>query len=418
MNEMMTPTFIMAQQQLERVGELLNLDKGIVERLKFPRKTLIVSLPIKLDNGETKSFTGYRVQHDLAMGPSKGGIRYYPDVDLGEVSALAMWMTWKCALMNLPFGGAKGGICCDPSKMSMSELEKLTRRYTTEILSMIGPEKDIPAPDMYTDERTMAWIMDTYSNYFGYAIPGVVTGKPVGLGGSLGRKEATGAGVAFTIYNVINKVLKKDKNTYDIAIQGFGNVGANAAKYLYESGNRIIAISDINGGLYNKDGLDIPKVFDYVAQHKTITGFKEAEFITNEELLELPCDFLVPCALGNVITKDNAPNVKARFIVEGANGPVTNEADEILNDKGIVVVPGILANAGGVTVSYFEWVQDIQRLFWEEKEVITNLERLMNKAFDEVFAISQNRSVDMRTAAMMIGVNRVAEAKRMRGLYP
>ena len=366
MNEMMTPTFLMAQEQLENVAKLLELEDGIIERLKFPRKTLIVSLPIKMDNGETKSFTGYRVQHDLAMGPSKGGIRYYPDVDLGEVSALAMWMTWKCSLMNLPFGGAKGGICCDPSKMSMRELEKLTRRYTTEILSMIGPEKDIPAPDMYTDERTMAWIMDTYSNYFGYAIPGVVTGKPVGLGGSLGRREATGAGVAFTIFNIISKMLHKDKNQYEIVIQGFGNVGANAAKFLYDAGHKIIAISDIQCGLYNKNGLNIPEILEYVAINKTIKGYKNAEEITNEALLELQCDFLVPCALGNVITKDNADKIKTKFVVEGANGPVTNEADQILKDKNITVVPGILENAGGVTVSYFEWVQDIQRLFWEE----------------------------------------------------
>lgn len=418
MSEIMTPTFIMAQEQLEKVGKLLNLEQGIMERLKYPRKTLIVSLPIRLDNGETKSFTGYRVQHDLAMGPSKGGIRYYPDVDLGEVSALAMWMTWKCALMNLPFGGAKGGICCDPSKMSLTELEKLTRRYTTEILSMIGPEKDIPAPDMFTDERTMAWIMDTYSNYFGYAIPGVVTGKPVGLGGSLGRREATGAGVAFTITNAIKKIFNNDKEKYEIAIQGFGNVGSNAAKFLFNDGHKIIAISDISGGVYNKNGIDIEKLFEYAKEHKTVKGFPDSEEITNEQLLELECDFLVPCALGNVITKDNAQNIKAKMIVEGANGPVTNEADSILKDKGIIIIPGILANAGGVTVSYFEWVQDIQRLFWEESEVMTSLERLMTKAFDEVLALSVSKNVDLRTSAMMIGVNRVAEAKKLRGLYP
>lgn len=418
MNEMMTPTFIMAQQQLEKVGKLLDLDEAIVERLKYPRKTLLVSLPIKMDNGQTKSFTGYRVQHDLAMGPSKGGIRYYPDVDLGEVSALAMWMTWKCALMNLPFGGAKGGICCNPTEMSLTELEKLTRRYTTEILSMIGPEKDIPAPDMYTDERTMAWIMDTYSNYFGYAIPGVVTGKPVALGGSLGRKEATGAGVAYTIFNAINKILKNDKKTYNIVIQGFGNVGSNAAKYLYDAGHRITAVSDINGGIYDPNGIDINKLLEHIKEHKMVQGFSQAEAITNAQLLELECDFLVPCALGNVVTKDNAPNVKARIIVEGANGPLTNEADEILIEKNITVVPGILANAGGVTVSYFEWVQDIQRLFWEENEVMSKLECLMTKAFNEVWTLSQEKKVDLRTSAMMIGVNRVAEAKKLRGLYP
>lgn len=418
MNEMMTPTFIMAQEQLENVAKILNLDLGIVERLKYPRKTLIVSLPIMMDNGETKSFTGYRVQHDLAMGPSKGGIRYYPDVDLGEVSALAMWMTWKCSLMNLPFGGAKGGICCDPTKMSQRELEKLTRRYTTEILSMIGPEKDIPAPDMYTDERTMAWIMDTYSNYFGYAIPGVVTGKPVELGGSLGRKEATGAGVAFTVVNCIKKILKNSKEKYDIAIQGFGNVGYNAAKYLYDMGQNIIAVSDIKGGLYNKNGINIDELAEYVKQNRTLAGFKGAEPITNEELLELQCDFLIPCALGNVITKKNADKVRATIIVEGANGPLTNEADKILLDKGVIIIPGILANAGGVTVSYFEWVQDIQRLFWEENEVINKLECLITKAFDDVLNLSKEKKVDLRTAALMIGINRVAQAKILRGLYP
>lgn len=418
MNEMMTPTFIMAQEQLEKVAAILNLDQGIVERLKYPRKTLIVSLPIKMDNGETKSFTGYRVQHDLAMGPSKGGIRYYPDVDLGEVSALAMWMTWKCSLMNLPFGGAKGGICCDPTKMSMPELEKLTRRYTTEILSMIGPERDIPAPDMYTNEQTMAWIMDTYSNYYGYAIPGVVTGKPIELGGSLGRKEATGAGVAFTVFNCINKILEHCKSSYDIVIQGFGNVGANAAKYLYDRGQTIIAVSDIKGGLYNKNGINIDKLLDYVNKNGFVQGFKGADSITNDELLTLGCDFLIPCALGNVITDKNANDVHASIIVEGANGPLTNDADKILLDKGITIIPGILANAGGVTVSYFEWVQDIQRLFWEENEVINKLECLITKAFDEVLALSKQKKVDLRTAALMIGVNRVAQAKILRGLYP
>ena len=418
MKEMMTPTFIMAQEQLEKVGNLLNIEEGIIERLKFPRKTLIVSLPIKMDDGTTRSFTGYRVQHDLAMGPSKGGIRYYPDVDLGEVAALAMWMTWKCAVMNLPYGGAKGGICCDTTKMSDSELEKVTRRYTTEILTMIGPEKDIPAPDMGTNEKTMAWIMDTYSNYFGYAIPGVVTGKPVALGGSLGRKEATGAGVAYTIFNTIKKISNSSQNIYNMAVQGFGNVGSNAAKFLYNAGHKVIAVSDISGGLYNKNGIDINDLIAYVEQNKTIKGYKDAEEITNEELLELECDFLIPCAKENVITKQNADKIKAKYIVEGANGPVTNEADDILNSRKIPVVPGILANAGGVTVSYFEWVQDIQRLFWEEDEVMKNLEKLMTKAFDEVLAISVDKNVDLRTAAMMIGVSRVANAKRLRGLYP
>ena len=418
MNEIMTPTFVMAQEQLEKVGNLLNIEQAIIERLKYPRKTLIVSVPIQMDDGTTKCFTGYRVQHDLTRGPSKGGIRYYPDVDLGEVSALAMWMTWKCAVMNLPYGGAKGGICCNPFEMSAGELEKLTRRYTTEILPMIGPEKDIPAPDVGTNEQTMAWIMDTYSNYFGYAIPGVVTGKPVELGGSLGRKEATGAGVAYTIFNVIKKIFNDDKNSYNIVIQGFGNVGSNAAKFLYEAGHKIIAVSDVNGGIYNPNGIDIKELLMHSAQYNTVKGFKNVEEIDNKSLLELKCDFLVPCALGNVIDKNNADKINARMIVEGANGPVTNEADDILNDKNIPVIPGILANAGGVTVSYFEWVQDIQRLFWEEDEVMKNLKRLMTKAFDEVLAVSLDKKIDFRTAAMMIGVSRVANAKKLRGLYP
>src|SRR5574344_115026 len=384
MKELMTPTFKMAQEQLENVGKLLNIDPNIIERLKYPRKTLIVSLPIKMDDGSTKSFTGYRVQHDLAMGPSKGGIRFYPDVDLGEVSALAMWMTWKCAVMGLPYGGAKGGICCDPTKMSQNELEKLTRRYTTEILSMIGPEHDIPAPDMYTNENTMAWIMDTYSNYYGYAIPGVVTGKPVALGGSLGRKDATGAGVAYTVLNCISHFDELNKSNYDMVIQGFGNVGSAAAKYLFKEGFNIVGISDITGGIYNPDGIDIEKLLEISQAHKTVQGFEGAKNITNDELLELPCDFLIPCAKENVINKENANKVKSSIIVEGANGPVTNEADEILLKKGIKIIPGILANAGGVTVSYFEWVQDIQRLFWEEEEVMKKLQKLMNKAFNEV----------------------------------
>lgn len=418
MKEMMSAAFVMEQNQLERIGKLMRINDNIIERLKFPRKTLIVSLPIKMDNGETKCFTGYRVQHDSARGPSKGGIRYNPEVDLGEVAALAMLMTWKCSLMNLPFGGAKGGICCNPSEMSQNELEKLTRRYTTEILSMIGPEKDIPAPDVCTNERTMGWIMDTYSNYFGYAVPGVVTGKPVELGGSLGRKEATGAGVAYTTANCIKNICNNSKNSYEIVIQGFGNVGSNAAKYLYEMGHKIVAVSDVYGGIFNKNGINIRELTEYTRVTGRVQGFKDTQAITNEELLTLKCDFLIPCALGNVITGKNANNVKAQIIVEGANGPVTTDADNILLDKGLKIIPGILANAGGVTVSYFEWVQDIQRLFWEENEVMKNLERLMTKSFDEVHYLAQEKKTDYRTAAMMIAVERVAKAKELRGLYP
>jgi glutamate dehydrogenase (NAD(P)+) len=417
MKELLTSTFLMAQKQLDDVAKLINLKDDILERLKFPRKSLIVSMPVRMDNGHVKTFMGYRVQHDLAMGPSKGGIRYSPEVDLGEVAALAMWMTWKCSLMNLPFGGAKGGVCCNPEEMLEGELERLTRRYTTEILSMIGPEKDIPAPDMYTNEKTMAWIMDTYSNYYGYAIPGVVTGKPVGLGGSLGRTEATGRGVAFSTIYILEK-MGMPASGLDVVVQGFGNVGAIAAKRLFEEGHNIIAISDVHGGIYKKDGINIYELMDYFKRHGSIKGFAGSDSITNEELLELKCDILVPCAVGNVITKENAPKINCKIISEGANGPVTPEADQILADKGIIIIPSILANSGGVTVSYFEWVQDIQRLFWSEDEVINKLNILLTKTLDEVYGLSETRHVDLRTAAMMIGVGRVAEAKRLRGLYP
>ncbi|MDD3419220.1 MAG: Glu/Leu/Phe/Val dehydrogenase [Candidatus Gastranaerophilales bacterium] len=417
MKELLTPTFLMAQKQLEDVAKLINLEEDILERLKFPRKSLLVSMPVRMDNGHVKTFMGYRVQHDLAMGPSKGGIRYSPEVDLGEVAALAMWMTWKCALMNLPFGGAKGGICCNPEEMSEGELERLTRRYTTEILPMIGPERDIPAPDMYTNEKTMAWIMDTYSNYYGYAIPGVVTGKPIGLGGSLGRIEATGRGVAFSTMYILEK-MGMPSSGLDVVVQGFGNVGSVAAKRLFEQGHNIIAISDVHGGIYNKNGINIDKLINYYKETGTIKDFEASDNIINEELLELGCDILIPCAIGNVITRDNAPKLNCKIISEGANGPVTPEADDILKDKGIIIIPSILANSGGVTVSYFEWVQDIQRLFWSEDEVINKLNILLTKTLDEVYGLSQDRHVDLRTAAMMIGVGRVAEAKRLRGLYP
>jgi glutamate dehydrogenase (NAD(P)+) len=417
MKELLTPTFLMAQKQLEDVAKLIGLDDNILERLKYPRKSLIVSMPVKMDNGKVKTFMGYRVQHDLAMGPSKGGIRYSPEVDLGEVSALAMWMTWKCALMNLPFGGAKGGVCCSPEGMSEGELERLTRRYTTEILPMIGPEKDIPAPDMYTNENTMAWIMDTYSNHYGYAIPGVVTGKPIGLGGSLGRIEATGRGVAYCTMYMVEK-LGMPSSGLDIAIQGFGNVGSIAARRLNREGHKIIAISDVNGGIYNKEGIDILKLIDFQREQGTIHGFEGTDFISNEALLELKCDILIPCAVGNVIHKDNADKINCKIIVEGANGPVTPQADDILNSKNIVIVPSILANSGGVTVSYFEWVQDIQRLFWPELEVIKKLKILLKMTFNEVYALAKDRHVNLRTVAIMRGVARVAEAKRLRGLYP
>lgn len=417
MQEFYNETFMMAQRQLDEVAEQMNLDVGIHERLRYPRKALIVSVPIKLDNGHTKVFSGYRVQHDQTLGPTKGGIRFHHEVNLGEVAALAMWMTWKCALLNLPYGGAKGGVCCFPEEMSHGELERLSRRYTTEILSIIGPEKDIPAPDMYTNEQTMAWIMDTYSNFVGYAVPGVVTGKPVKVGGSLGRSEATGRGVAFTVARALEKIqVKGDPPT--AAIQGFGNVGSISAKYLHEMGVRVTAIIDVHGGIYNPKGIDIPALLDYVKLRGTVKGFENTETITTEELLALEVDILVPAAVANVITEHNADTVKCKILAEGANGPVTPEADKILIDKGVFLIPGILCNAGGVVVSYFEWVQGIQHLFWSEQEVVNKLQMLMGKAFDEVYDLTQKNNVDTRTAAMMIGVGRVAEAKLLRGLYP
>lgn len=417
MQEFYNETFLNAQKQLDHVAQLMNLDTGIHERLRYPRKALIVSVPIKLDNGQTRVYSGYRVQHDQSLGPTKGGIRFHHEVNLGEVAALAMWMTWKCALLNLPYGGAKGGVCCFPEEMSTSEFERLARRYTTEILSMIGPEKDIPAPDMYTNEQTMAWIMDTYSNFIGYAVPGVVTGKPVAVGGSLGRREATGRGVAHTVKMALEK-LKLGTDTPTAAVQGFGNVGSITAKYLDLQGVKVVAVSDVQGGIYNPNGLDIPRLLNYVADRGTVIGFDELESMDNKDLLELDVDILVPAALANVITEHNAEKIKAKIVAEGANGPVTPEADKILQQKGVFIIPGILANAGGVVVSYFEWVQDIQHLFWSEDQVNEKLGYLMGRAFEEVYNISQAKKVDNRTAAMMLGVGRVAAAKQLRGLYP
>jgi len=407
----------MAQQQLDEVAVKMNLDASAHERLRIPRKALIVSVPIKLDNGQTKVFTGYRVQHDQTLGPSKGGIRFHHDVSLGEVAALAMWMTWKCALLNLPYGGAKGGVCCFPEEMSMAEQERIARRYTTEILSIIGPEKDIPAPDMYTNEQTMAWIMDTYSNFVGYAVPGVVTGKPVSVGGTLGRREATGRGVSFCVMESLKRLMP-DKKDPTVAVQGFGNVGSVTAQFLHQSGCKVVAISDVHGAVYNPQGIDITKLLAYVSETKTVIGFEGTEKIDGDALLELPVDVLVPAAVANSITEKNANQIKATIIAEGANGPITTTADKILIDKGVFIIPGILANAGGVVVSYFEWVQGIQHLFWHEEEVNEKLHLLMKQAFDEVYHLHQTRKVDLRTAAMMIGVGRVAHAKTLRGLYP
>jgi glutamate dehydrogenase (NAD(P)+) len=410
--------FEMAKKQIDIASKYLNVEPGLLERLKHTKREVIVHFPVKMDNGEVRIFTGYRVQHDVSRGPAKGGIRYHPDVDLDEVRALAMWMTWKSAVVNIPFGGAKGGVQCNPKEMSPHEIENLTRRFTWEISIILGPEQDIPAPDVYTNPQVMAWIMDTFSILKGYSVPGVVTGKPIELGGSLGRYEATGRGVVITSLEAL-KHLKKPIEGAKVVIQGCGNVGGIAARHFDRLGAKIIAISDSRGGLYNEKGLDIKRILDCKSQYQClICDKKEEEEITNKELLELECDILVPAALENQITEKNASRIRARIIAEGANGPTTPEADEILNDKGIFVIPDILANAGGVTVSYFEWVQNLQELLWSEEEVLERLTRIMQRSFREVLEISLAKKIPMRTAALVLGIGRVAEAIRLRGIYP
>jgi len=403
--------------EFDEVAEIMNLDKGLRGILREPKRSLEVSCPVRMDDGSIKVFKGFRVQHNTTRGPAKGGIRYHPDVTLDEVKALAMLMTFKCAIVGVPFGGAKGGIVCDPKEMSKGELERLTRRYTSEIIPIIGPEKDIPAPDVNTNPQVMAWIMDTYSMDVGYSVPGVVTGKPVNIGGSPGRSAATARGVMFTIFSAA-KNLGFDPLTQRFVIQGFGNVGGNLAHLLFYEGCKIIAVSDIEGGIYNPKGLDPVKISEALKEKGSVTGFKDADRITNKELLTLDCDILVPAAVENQITKDNADKVKAKLIAEAANGPTTSKADKILEDKGIFVVPDILANAGGVTVSYFEWIQGLQFYFWSEREVNLKLRDIMEKAFQNVYRIHKERNVSMRRAALMLAIERVADATRVRGLYP
>jgi glutamate dehydrogenase (NAD(P)+) len=406
-----------ALAQLDAVAERVKLDPGLHKRLRQPQRSLIVSVPTMMDDGRLEVFTGYRVQHDLTMGPTKGGVRYHPDVNLEEVTALAMLMTWKCALMGLPYGGAKGGVCCDATRMSSSELERMTRRYTSEIILVIGPDQDIPAPDLYTDERVMAWMMDTYSMQRGITTPGVVTGKPLLLGGSLGRREATGRGVYYIVRAAARERGVPLAGT-SVAVQGFGNVGSVAARLLYEEDCRIVAVSDRHGGIYNPRGLDIGKLVANCTADGHVSQHPEGDRITNQELLALECDVLIPAAVGGQITEENAGRIRARLIVEGANGPTTPGADEILAEKGVMVIPDILANAGGVAVSYFEWVQGLQQYFWHEYEVNERLAQIMGVAFQQVMALSRREQVSLRTAALMIGVARVAEAKKLRGLYP
>jgi glutamate dehydrogenase (NAD(P)+) len=408
-----------ALKQVDIAAEHLHLDAGIREKLKQTKRELTVHFPVKMVDGTIKIFTGYRIQHNVTRGPAKGGIRYHPDVDLDEMKALAMWMTWKCAVVNIPFGGAKGGVQCDPKSMSLQELENMTRRYVWEIAMIIGPDRDIPAPDVYTNPQVMAWIMDTYSTLKGYTVFGVVTGKPLELGGSLGRLEATGKGVFIIAQEAVHN-LNFSIEGARVAIQGCGNVGGTAAQYFDRAGAKIVAISDYQGGIYNKKGLNVSEALSCRNQYSCFITRESSgwEEITNAELLELECDILVPAAIENQITHKNAPRIKARMMVEGANGPTTPEADEILNDRGIVIVPDILANAGGVTVSYFEWVQNLQELLWNEEEISERLTRILKKGFAEVLHTSQKEKVDMRTAALMLGIGRVAEATRLRGIYP
>jgi glutamate dehydrogenase (NAD(P)+) len=406
-----------ALEQLEIVVEHLRLEPGIHEVLRHPKRELTVSFPVKMDDGSLRVFSGYRVQHNNSLGPSKGGIRYHPEVNLEEVRALAMWMTWKCGVVSLPYGGAKGGVTCDPARMSQRELEGLTRRFTTEISVLIGPESDIPAPDLNTNPQIMAWMMDTYSMHRGYTVPAVVTGKPIGIGGSQGRVEATGRGVTIIAREAAHHVgLPFEGAT--VAVQGFGNVGSAAARLMAAAGAKVIAVTDQIGGVVNTKGLDVNALLQHAERTGSVIGLPDGDRVTNAELLELPCDILVPAAVDSQITEQNAPRIQARIIVEGANGPTTPAADRILIDRGIWLVPDILANAGGVVVSYFEWVQDLQAFFWTEAEVNAKLEMIMKAAFEQTLVTAANHDTDLRLAALIIGVSRVAQATRLRGIYP
>jgi glutamate dehydrogenase (NAD(P)+) len=394
----------------------LNLEPGLYKVLRSPEKQIIVSVPILRDSGEIEVYTGIRVLHNTSRGPAKGGIRFDLAVTLDEVKALAAWMTWKCAVVNLPFGGGKGGVICDPTTMSAAELERLTRRYTAEIIEILGPDSDVPAPDVNTNERVMAWIMDTYSMHKGHTVTAVVTGKPVEMGGSLGRKDATGRGCLVVTKRALGRLGIPVENA-KVVVQGFGNVGSTAARLMAAEGMKVVAVSDKSGGIHDPKGLDIPKVIEWIKEHRFVEGYPGAERLTNEELLTLKCDVLVPAALENVITSKNAEKIKAKIICEGANGPTTAKADAILDKKGIFVIPDILANAGGVTVSYFEWVQDRGGYFWDEETVNERLEKIMVKAFDEVVAMAEKHQVSNRIASYMLAIDRVAAMHRMRGLY-
>ncbi|HYT91751.1 MAG TPA: Glu/Leu/Phe/Val dehydrogenase [Gemmataceae bacterium] len=412
-----SPTFQMACRQLEAVAEAIDIDKGVLERLAKPRRALVVSVPVELDDGRTESFIGFRVQHSLTSGPAKGGLRYHPSVDLGEVAALAMWMSWKCGIMNLPFGGAKGGVACDPAALSIKERERLTRRFTVEVLPIIGPREDVMAPDLGTDEQTMAWIMDTYSMSVGYACPEIVTGKPVELGGCFGRREATGRGVVYCVMQALQEIhIQSGEST--AVVQGFGNVGSAVCQELVMRGVRIVGIGDRYGSIQNPRGIDIAALTQHTTAGKLVRDFPGAEPIPNDVLLTLPCTILVPAALERVITEANAGKLRCRVLAEGANGPTTPEADQILASSDMFIIPDVLCNAGGVTVSYFEWVQDIQQFLWSEQQVNQKLEELMLRAFHQVRRLAHERRLQMRTAALSLGVQKVAKEKSRRGLYP
>jgi glutamate dehydrogenase (NAD(P)+) len=412
--------YTVAQAQLDRVADVIDLQPDMREYLRVPNRELIVHFPVVMDDDSLRMFTGFRVQHNTALGPTKGGIRYHPDVNLDECRALAMWMSWKCSLMNLPYGGAKGGVIVDPKTLSQNELRRLTRRYATEISPFIGPEIDIPAPDVGTNAQIMAWIMDTYSMHKGYSVPAVITGKPIGVGGTAGREYATGLGVTYVIRAMLKQRLGKDMDGSSVAIQGFGNVGSWTARTIHERGARVVAVSDVNGAIYdpNGRGFDPRQLKHYAEENGTVVGYPWAETITNEELLELDVDILIPAALEGQITRENAHRVRAKLIAEAANGPITPDADEILNDKGIMVIPDILCNAGGVIVSYFEWVQDLQAFFWDESEIRSQMQRKLLHNLDEVLSVTLRTGQDLRTAAYAIAVQRIIDAVTLRGIYP
>jgi glutamate dehydrogenase (NAD(P)+) len=412
-----TPLYRMAVAQFDQAVSVADISDDVAERLRYPERSIIVSIPVRMDDGRRVVFPGYRVQHSSIMGPTKGGIRYDTEVTLGECAALAMWMTWKCALLRLPYGGAKGGVRCDPRSLSLGELERLTRRFTSELLPVIGPQEDIPAPDMATNEQTMAWMMDTYSMQRGYAVPEIVTGKPISIGGSVFRHEATGAGVVMVVSRACDR-LGWPLDQQRCVVQGFGNVGGIAAQELHALGATVIAVSDVSGGLYERDGLDVPVLTEYMREHGSLEDCDAGLRLSNEELLELECDVLVLAAREDQIAAENAPRVQARMIAEGANGPTSLDADEILAKRGIPVLPDVLTNAGGVTVSYFEWVQDLGRLFWTRDEIRAKLAAKLSDAFDRVWDLAEGRRVPLRTGALVAGIREVSEALEARGIFP